>query len=289
MSTSPLVSVIMPAYNAAPYIEEAIRSVLTQTLGDLELIVVNDGSTDGTGAVARTIADPRVRVIDQPNGGVSRARNTGIDGARGTYIALLDADDTMLPENLRTKTTALEAAGADWVFGDVWRCDAEMRPLGDPEQGTDGDVVRTTLMGRGTAVPGISSNLLVHRRCFDGGIRFDPQLSNAADQDMVLALGRAHKWTRVPVALSKYRTLSTSMSRNVALYQKDHLYLFAKAAASGLLDDAAFRRRCLANAYWAIGGSWWKNAGSPAKAVPWLFRAVLMRPALVLRPVLGRP
>jgi glycosyltransferase involved in cell wall biosynthesis len=289
MSELPLVSVVIPAYNAARYLEEAVRSVLEQTITDLEVIVVNDGSTDDTSAVARRIADPRVRVIDRPNGGVSRARNTGIEAARGTYIALLDADDTMLPDNLEVKITALETAGADWVFSDIWRCDAEMQPLGPPEQGADDDVLRPILTGRGSPVPGISSNLLVHRRCFDGGIRFDPALSNAADQDMVLALGRAHSCKRVPRPLAKYRTLPGSMSRNVALFQKDHLYLFAKAQATGLLDDPAFRRLCMANAYWTIGGSWWKNARSPFKAIPWLLRAVIKRPVLMFRPILGRP
>ncbi|QGZ41787.1 glycosyltransferase involved in cell wall biosynthesis [Pseudoduganella flava] len=88
-----LCSVVMPVYNKAEFVEFAIRSVLEQTHADLELIVVDDGSTDHSAEVIKKIEDSRLRLIQQPNGGVSRARNRGIEAATGELISFLDADD----------------------------------------------------------------------------------------------------------------------------------------------------------------------------------------------------
>jgi len=273
----------MPAYNAEPWIAEAIASVLEQTLPDLELIIVDDGSTDRTTEIIQSFNDARIHLISKTNGGVSTARNAGLDQATGDHITFLDADDRMTLDNLQIKTDALGQAHVDWVFSDIRKCDAHMRSIG-VEQGTDGDVIRTILSGRGTGVPGISSNILTHRRCFDPGLRFDPLLSNSADQDIVIGLARGFKYKHVPVPLNHYRTLPGSMSRNIALFEKDLLYFFKKAGDSGLLDDRAFRRYCMGNAYWSIGGSWWKNAGKPLKALPYFLKALLLRPALLFRP-----
>lgn len=105
---SPLVTVAMPAYNAELWIARAIESVLGQTLSDWELIVVNDGSTDGTAAVVRTFRDSRVRMVCQDNGGAALARNTAMRHARGRYVALLDADDWYEPRHLERTTGFLD-------------------------------------------------------------------------------------------------------------------------------------------------------------------------------------
>ena len=277
------VSVIIPAYNAAPWLKVAVDSVLAQTLQDLEVIVVNDGSTDATSAIAHAMSDPRIRTIDQSNAGVSLARNTGIDHAIGEFITFLDADDSMEPENLKIKVDVLDDPDLDWVFGDLVLCDPSLEPTGSVMVGTDGDVVRTILLGRDTAVPGTCSNILSRRRCFEGGIRFDPTLSNAADQDMALQLANAFRYKRIPRALTRYRILDGSMSKNIELYEKDHERLMDKAIRTGLLDDPAFRRICVANSNWAIGGSWWVNGASKRRAIPFLLRAIAMRPSLLLR------
>lgn len=282
MNGQPLISVIMPAYNAAAYIEEAIRSVLGQTHSNLEMIVIDDGSKDATAGIARSITDPRVRVFQQPNGGVSSARNKGLDLARGEYIAFHDADDGMEPTNLAEKLQALTGHGVDWVFGDLILCDPHLRTTG-VMRGTDGDVVRTVLLGIETAVPGTSSNILLKRSCFAGGYRFPLELSNAADQHLVLSMARDHTYHHLPRALTRYRVLSTSMSKNVALYEADHRRLHAAAKAMGLLNDPAFARTCRANMHWSIGGSWWVNGRAPVKAVPHLVRSVLTDPCILLR------
>jgi glycosyltransferase involved in cell wall biosynthesis len=105
---SPLVSVVIPAFNVAPYIGQTLRSVSEQTCSDLEVIIVDDGSTDSTRDVVASIPDSRVRLTSQPNAGVSHARNRGIALARGEYLHLLDGDDFLHPRALERLTDALE-------------------------------------------------------------------------------------------------------------------------------------------------------------------------------------
>jgi glycosyltransferase involved in cell wall biosynthesis len=128
----PLVSVIVPAYNAERYLADAVRSVLGQTWHELELIVVDDGSTDGTGALADqlTAADPRARVIHKRNGGPSSARNAGLAVAKGELLCFLDADDVFLPDKIERQAELLELfPGCDLVFSDHYVGDAALTPL----------------------------------------------------------------------------------------------------------------------------------------------------------------
>lgn len=108
--TSERLSVVIPAFNAATTIRSAVRSALSQTVSVLEVIVVDDGSTDATAEVVAGIGDPRVQLVSRSNGGPSAARNAGIAAARGEWIAFLDADDLWLPRYVETATAALTAA-----------------------------------------------------------------------------------------------------------------------------------------------------------------------------------
>jgi len=103
------VTVLMPAYNAADYIREAIDSVLKQTFRDFELLIINDGSRDETEAIIRSYTDPRIRLYSQENRGVTGALNYGLQLARGKYIARFDADDICYPERLQIQYDYMEA------------------------------------------------------------------------------------------------------------------------------------------------------------------------------------
>jgi glycosyltransferase involved in cell wall biosynthesis len=105
----PRVTVLMPAYNAAKYIGEAIASVLNQTFADFELLIVNDGSTDNTIDIIRGFEDSRIRVIGLEGKGVSMALNAGLHAAKGSYIARFDADDICLPKRLQRQVHFLDA------------------------------------------------------------------------------------------------------------------------------------------------------------------------------------
>ncbi|MBB4522297.1 glycosyltransferase family 2 protein [Rhizobium leguminosarum] len=104
----PAISVIIPTYNRSSFIGEAIDSVLRQTFGDFELIVIDDGSTDGTGEIVRGFEDNRLLFIQQKNAGRSAARNRAIEIARGRYIAFLDSDDTYLQDKLERQVEFME-------------------------------------------------------------------------------------------------------------------------------------------------------------------------------------
>ncbi len=119
----PAVSVVMAAFNVAPYIGQAIQSVLNQTYSDLELLVVDDGATDGTAAIAEHYAarDERVRVITQTNAGISAARNHGLRVATSPVIAILDSDDAWEPRYLEAQLAILDSRPeVDVVTGNAW-------------------------------------------------------------------------------------------------------------------------------------------------------------------------
>ena len=95
-----MISVVIPLYNKKATIERSLRSVLSQSYGDFEVVVVNDGSTDGSMDVVRSILDDRIIIVEQENGGPSKARNTGVKHCHGDWIVFLDADDELLPDAL---------------------------------------------------------------------------------------------------------------------------------------------------------------------------------------------
>ena len=110
------ISVIIPAYNAEMTIKQTLNSVFNQTYGNLEVIIVNDGSTDGTLDILEKQA-ARIKIISTSNKGVSHARNTGLKNASGDYIQFLDADDLLIPDKIEIQLTALEAEDADIAYG----------------------------------------------------------------------------------------------------------------------------------------------------------------------------
>jgi glycosyltransferase involved in cell wall biosynthesis len=114
-------TVIVPVYNAARTIGRCVDSILAGAPGDLELILVDDGSADGSGGIcdARAAADGRVRALHQPNGGVSAARNRGLAEATGEFVAFADADDAVLPGFLPGALALMERFDADLVVGGV--------------------------------------------------------------------------------------------------------------------------------------------------------------------------
>ena len=125
---APMITVIMPAYNAERFIEEAIRSVMGQTVADWELLVIDDGSQDGTCAVGEQLAaeDPRIRMLrNDANMGVAKTRNRGFDLCRSSYVALLDSDDVWHPEKLERQLARLGESGADLCYTSYGIIDAQ--------------------------------------------------------------------------------------------------------------------------------------------------------------------
>lgn len=133
--TTPAVSVIVPVYNAERTLARSVDSVLTQTEGNWELWLVNDGSADSSLAICRNYeaSDPRIHVINKPNGGVASARNVGLDAATGEYVAFLDSDDVYEPDCLKNLLELAEREGAQVACGSV----TEVRPEKDGAEKAD--------------------------------------------------------------------------------------------------------------------------------------------------------
>jgi CDP-glycerol glycerophosphotransferase len=121
-----LISVVVPIYDVEDYLEECLQSLARQTVRDFEAVMVDDGSTDASAAIAERFAasDDRFRLLRQPNGGLSRARNTGIDAAGGEYLAFLDSDDVLPPDAYELLLGAVERTGSDFATGNVQRLHA---------------------------------------------------------------------------------------------------------------------------------------------------------------------
>lgn len=135
------ISVIIPVYNKEKYIETSLKSVLDQPFKDIEVIIVNDGSTDRSLEIIMVFAesDTRVRVFDVPNGGVSSARNIGLENARGDWIQFLDADDILEPDFLENAIQVVKKENADILFSGFTMVDPQQTPIRDvyiPERGT---------------------------------------------------------------------------------------------------------------------------------------------------------
>lgn len=131
----PAISVIIPVYKVERYLDACVASVLAQTFGDFEVILVDDGSPDKCPALCEAWAekDPRVRVIHRENGGLSAARNTGIEAARGQFLTFVDSDDLLEPDTLRRAWEAQQRYDADLVIYNLVYVDEAGRPLPEPD------------------------------------------------------------------------------------------------------------------------------------------------------------
>ena len=164
----------MPAYNSAAFIPDAVESIRRQAYPRLELIIVDDGSTDGTAGVAKGLADLSVQYVYQPNGGPARARNHGLRLARGDVIALLDADDLWPPDRLRCQLRYLERDPlTDVVLGRFQCFRAVPRPDGGSDIHTTSAAVVNLLVGAA----------LYRRRVFDRIGGFDEAMRYCEDAD----------------------------------------------------------------------------------------------------------
>jgi glycosyltransferase involved in cell wall biosynthesis len=194
---SPLVSVVIPLYNKERYIGEALQSVLSQTVQEFEVVVVNDGSTDGGADIVRQFADSRIRLIEQKNAGAAAARNTGIMAAQGEWIAFLDADDRWLPHNLESHFRQLgQHPDVQWSAGMFNRRSAtHVSPMKINSEllaaQSDSTVVRDALL----LLPHgflCTDTVLVRKSVFSEVGGMDQTLRTAEDLDMWLRIALVH-------------------------------------------------------------------------------------------------
>ncbi len=202
---SPAVTVVMPVHDRERFVREAIDSVLTQTFDDLELIVVDDGSTDGTPAVVKAVDDPRLRYVVQPHRGVPAAMNTGLRAARGRYVARLDSDDVWLPDLLATQVAVLETRPEiDVVYARGQGMDADGTPTthvwGFAPRWA-GDSLRSQLHGDFTC----NITTVARRACLERAGGFDESLTAHEDWDVWLRVARHGSFAFTDRVLAHFR------------------------------------------------------------------------------------
>ncbi len=206
----PLVSVVVATRNYGRYLAGAVRSALGQTCGDLEVILVDDGSTDDTPAVVRPyLSDPRVRYLRTDGLGQSRAKNLGIQHARGPFVAFLDGDDEWLPTKLERQLPLFADPAVGVVFTRRITMDANGvdQPIVD-QPGSRG-VVYDEFLKRN---PVCFSSVVVRREVFDAVGMFDPALPLAIDYDLWLRVARHYAFDYVDEPLVRYRSGHGSLS-----------------------------------------------------------------------------
>jgi glycosyltransferase involved in cell wall biosynthesis len=196
---TPAVSVLMSVYNGAPVVAEAIASVLGQTDGDLELIVVDDGSTDATPDMLAAVADPRLRLVRQPRTGLTRALNRALGLARAGLVARLDADDTALPERLARQRAFLAAHPEVGLLGtgarEVDPTGALVRMVRPP---VDDAALRRALI---RANPFVHSSVMVRRELLARAGGYDETLAVAQDYELWMRLAGLTRLANLPDAL----------------------------------------------------------------------------------------
>ncbi|HZW04294.1 MAG TPA: glycosyltransferase family 2 protein [Anaerolineaceae bacterium] len=213
----PAVSVIMPTYNNASELPLATRSVLEQTLGDLELILVNDGSTDDTGRVCEQIcaADSRVVALHNPaNRGRARARNRAIEHARADLIAILDADDVAMPDRLARQAAFLAAHPAVGLLG-CWsiRITQASRPVELLSGPTTGAAIRRRL--RQLRMPFLHSSAVFRRDVLARTGLYDPALIRSQDADLFRRVIQQTQAAALPAYLVLYRMEGELSDRSI--------------------------------------------------------------------------
>lgn len=222
-----LVSVIIPVYKAEKYIAATIRSVLEQTYKNFEILIIDDGSPDRSMEICQQFADPRIRIIRQPNGGVAAARNHGIRLAQGDYIAFLDADDLWLPTKIAKHVDHLESdpdVGVSYSYSTL--IDAADKPLGIYQLPQTDQITPVNFLLRDPI--GSGSNLIA-RSAVLAAIKFPVQINGVLtycyfDEDRLLnpsedtecwlrmSIKSDLKFAGIPEVLIQYRLHSGSFS-----------------------------------------------------------------------------
>lgn len=217
----PEVSIILPTFNRAHYIERSIISLFKQVYQDFEIIVVDDGSTDQTAQLVSQLRDHRVQYVQHPqNRGANAARNTGVRLAKGKYIAFQDSDDEWLPEKLAVQHSALKAAGekARVAFSSFWRINGEKKMLipkaGRRMQSCIRNWHKDLLEGNLIS----TQALLIERDLlYEAGL-FDETLPRFQDWELVLRLSKLTPFLYINQPLFRVYTSPDSISENKDIY-----------------------------------------------------------------------
>lgn len=255
----PTISVIIPNYNYAQYLRMAIDSVLAQTYSQIEIIVVDDGSSDGSREVLESYGD-KITTVFQSNAGVSAARNRGIAESSGDFIAFLDPDDVWFPEKIEKQLAKFVSdSELGLVHVGIEHIDGNGDSLDVVLCGTEGWVLEDILLGK-PVIFGGGSGFLVPRRVIDEIGEFDPRMSTSADWDIFCRIAKSYRFGAVCETLLHYRIHGANMHNNVDLMERDVMLGYDKIFAESdphldKIKRAAYgsMHKMLAASYFHVG------------------------------------
>ena len=239
-NSMPEVSIIIPLYNKGPYINRALMSILNQTVQDFEVIVVDDGSTDNGAETVRKINDPRIRLIQQRNQGVSAARNRGVSESTTDFVAFLDADDEWMPSHLETMIrlrAKYPEAGMYATGYKICMPDGKLRwpdfkdiPA-SPWEGQLSNYFRISTLGEN---PVTSSSVGIPKRIFFEAGQFSTGYWYGEDDDLWgrIALKYPVAFSREPGAINHREAINRACSKTPPLYAEEPFVKTARSAIS---------------------------------------------------------
>jgi glycosyltransferase involved in cell wall biosynthesis len=290
------VSAVIPAFNYAHFLPAAIASVLAQNYSPLELIVVDDGSTDDTAAVVAAIADPRLRCIRQENAGLSASRNTGIRESRFPYVAFLDADDTWDPAFLAVVMKQFAELPEDFcaIATGTSRMDAHGNPRSVPDYtalATGELTVRDFCMRNRP----FSSSVVVKRHTFAKCGGFDAALRSSEDRDMWIRLtAHGHRFYYIDRPLAFIRRHPENMSKNAPRMKRNSQLVLARAWRAAVVPrlDVAFWLRAFSIHFFLVAWTHFDDGLHARALLYWLVSVALwpvfLNPRRVFEPPLFR-
>jgi glycosyltransferase involved in cell wall biosynthesis len=234
--TLPLVSCIIPSYNRPHYVCEAVDSALAQTYEALEVIVVDDGSTDNTLEVLKKYGD-KIKVLDQPNAGTAAARNTGVAASSGKYLAWLDSDDSWLPQKISAQVEAAERHPEAAVvytlcqqFDENGEPPPPAGPIAIPVETVQKDILNMLIV-ESQVMP---SSCLIRRDNYLSVGGYDPEYRFSEDWELDFRLALRYQYVSINAPLTRYRVHPASKSNDRAPHAFGRLKLREKIEASCL-------------------------------------------------------
>jgi glycosyltransferase involved in cell wall biosynthesis len=237
----PLVSVIIPCYNASKFLNETITSILDQTYTNIEIIIVDDGSTDNIAQVIEGFCS-KVIYKRQNNSGVSVARNEGYLISNGEYICFVDADDWLYPETVSEKVNLLQNNSSFGIaYGWVMVADRNLKDTGEILKGKAGKDVIESLLNFESPIP-CPSNVLFRRDTIEKVGLFDPHLSMSADFDMWLRVCLKYETGMINKLSVKYRIHSNNMSRNTISLKNDMEFIIKKYEVNRTFENSMWNK-----------------------------------------------
>jgi glycosyltransferase involved in cell wall biosynthesis len=281
MASPPLVSTIVPVYNAAPFLAAAIDSALAQTLADQEIIIVDDGSSDASGAIADRYAAQhpgQIIVIHQANGGICAARNAAIAIARGRLLAMLDADDIWLPQHLAVCAQVFaQRAAVGLVHANIERIDTQGNTFEVVKRYWDrvGDDAFAAFFLRREHIS--LTTVVVRRDLVDSLDGFDLAFNRlgAEDRDLWLRCAAVAPMVFIDEVHARYRIHADNLSGNLDKMHRARMLLVDKIGATP--RGRPLRRRARAAAYCGLGEELLK-AGRRGPAAQAYLSALMQRP-----------